>query len=75
MTVEARAKRRKRKMVDAETVALKRRKRASGTIEEERGMEVWDRRERETERERERGRKTQRKGARQKRRSRETRVN
>lgn len=41
---------RKRKMVDAETVALKRRKRASGTIEEERGMEVWDRRERERER-------------------------
>lgn len=44
-------------MVDAETVALKRRKRASGTIEEERGMEVWDRRERETERERDRERK------------------
>lgn len=39
-------------MVDAETVALKRRKRASGTIEEERGMEVWNRRERERERER-----------------------
>lgn len=65
MTVEARAKRRKRKMLDAETVALKRRKRASGTIEEERGMEVWDRRERERER----------KEDTEKRRSRETRVN
>lgn len=65
--MEARAKRRKRKMVDAETVALKRRKRASGTIEEERGMEVWDRRERERERERERKEDTEKR--------RETRVN